>query len=234
MGRAYCKTCGREARADTAFCTACGAALFATCQSCGGRNKLSDRFCGQCGVSLPSQNGSMQPAKGDTKPVDDASQSGVPIYFPISLTKLALLSIFSFGLYEIYWFGENWRLEAKRTGENIRPAMRAVFPFFFCKPLLDRIKRYANHIDVGASYPPSLLTIAYIVLLVAPAGSQWWFLSTLSFLPLVPAQIVINRINEREAPAADRNVRFSVGNWVVVVLGALIDSLALLGMMSRR
>ena len=33
-----------------------------------------------------------------------------PIFFPVSTLKLILMSIVTFGSYEIYWFYKNWKL----------------------------------------------------------------------------------------------------------------------------
>jgi len=157
-------------------------------------------------------------------------QETVPIYFPASLTKLIVLSICTFSLYQIYWFGENWRLENNRTNEGLRPAWRAIFGLFFCHALLSRIKRYARQAGVPATYPPALLTLAWILLTLSyRLPDPYSLVGIFSFLPLLPVQGTIRRINRQETPQADRNTRFSGRNWVAVVIGGIIYVLAVLG-----
>ena len=52
-----CRQCGRENRADAAFCDECGAELEASCPGCREPNRLGAKFCRKCGQSL----GSAQP-----------------------------------------------------------------------------------------------------------------------------------------------------------------------------
>ena len=46
-----------------------------------------------------------------------------PMYFPVSLTKLVVISFWTFGLYEIYWFYKNWSLINQREDINIMPVL---------------------------------------------------------------------------------------------------------------
>ena len=49
-----CLQCGRENRADAAFCDECGAGLEASCPGCREPNRLGAKFCRKCGQSLGS------------------------------------------------------------------------------------------------------------------------------------------------------------------------------------
>jgi hypothetical protein len=159
-----------------------------------------------------------------------SNRSAEPIYFPVSVLKLSVLSICSFGLYEIYWFGENWRCEKARTNEPLRPVWRAVLAFFFCNALLNRIKSYGGRTQVSVSYSSGLLTALYILLtLCYRLPSPWCLIGTLAFLPLIPAQRAINGINAKEAPGADPNTRFSRANWVAILIGGTLYLLVALG-----
>ena len=42
-----------------------------------------------------------------------------PRYYPVSTTKLVVLSILTGGLYEIYWFYKNWKWIKQRDGSSI-------------------------------------------------------------------------------------------------------------------
>lgn len=229
-----CPTCRRQVRQGVVFCTGCGTRLPSMCPSCGIPNMTTDAFCGHCGNPLDAvKSADSEHAAGVIAAEQTVAEE--PTYLPVSLTKFALLSILTFNLYHIYWFGENWRCEAYRTGERIRPALRGVFIPWFCNSLLKRINRRAAELHVRPLYPSVPLTIAYIGFLIsANAGTPWWLISSLAFLPLVPFQATVNRINETEAPGAARYAGFSVGSSVLIGVGAVIYALAIIGTLMKR
>ena len=49
-----CLQCGRENRADAAFCDECGARLETPCPACSERNRPGANFCRKCGEPLDS------------------------------------------------------------------------------------------------------------------------------------------------------------------------------------
>ncbi len=48
-------------------------------------------------------------------PVPAAATGDTPIFFPASRTKLLVMSLCTFGLYEYYWFYKNWKLVRDRV-----------------------------------------------------------------------------------------------------------------------
>ena len=48
-----------------------------------------------------------------------SQRSSTPLYFPVSLLKFAMMSIVTFGLYEVHWFYKNWDFERSRTQERL-------------------------------------------------------------------------------------------------------------------
>jgi hypothetical protein len=71
---------------------------------------------------LDSRANLEQASKGDAQ----ASTEPPPELFTASTFKLVLMSLCTFGLYEVYWFYKNWVCIKKRTGENL--SMRPVNP----------------------------------------------------------------------------------------------------------
>ena len=47
-----CRGCGRENRADSRFCDACGSALTVRCPACDRELNPDARFCDGCGTSV--------------------------------------------------------------------------------------------------------------------------------------------------------------------------------------
>ena len=156
---------------------------------------------------------------------------GDPPYFAVSLSKLAVLHLFSFGLYGAYWFYRQWRREEERTRDDITPWARAVFAPLFAYALFTRIGSHLRE-EERAALPAPFLLAAMLILGSAAVRlpDPWWLLSLLSFLPLLPMQRAINRLNARTAPSADRNAHYTGANVLLIVLGLLILLSVILGM----
>jgi len=157
-------------------------------------------------------------------------QESSPVYFSVSKPKLIVMSLCTFGIYEIYWFFKNWKLVKERTGQNISPFWRAVFPIFFCYSLFNSIQHSANSHGVLSRMRPGWLAFSYIAL-----GVSWklpgsaWLISFLTFLPLLLVQEVINDINVKVAPDAEFNSKFSWKNIIVIIIGGILLFFSVLG-----
>ena len=162
----------------------------------------------------------------DVSPVDS---SGLP-YFSVSLPKLAVLSVCSLGIYEIYWFYRQWRCVRQREQSNISPFWRGVFAVLFCYSLLRRIRE--TDVDAGLrnALPAGPLATGWILLTVAwKLPDPYWLLTYFAVVFLLPVQSHINHMNEAAAPGHNANARFSAWNWVATVLGGLFVALGILG-----
>jgi len=152
-------------------------------------------------------------------------------YFAVGIFKLATLSIASFGLYLLFWFYQHWRCEYTRTGESLNPVARAFFSPIFAYSLFSRVKAQLTSEEQEDLASPAFLATAYFLLIVAGRlPDPYWLLAFLAFLPLLPVQIAINRLNQRCAPGAPLNDRFTKANIALIVLGAFVLGLMLLGL----
>jgi hypothetical protein len=148
-------------------------------------------------------------------------EGATPLFFPVSRRELVVLSICSFGIYELYWFYRNWVLVKQRRHEDIRPAGRAVLAIFFCYDLFDDVDHSARIRGVTETMRPGLLALAYIGLTISSRlPAPFWLLCIFGFLPLLRVQKVIDEINLRVAPHAEPNDRFSRENIAVIILGS--------------
>jgi len=153
-----------------------------------------------------------------------------PPFFAVSLVKLAVLSVCTLSLYELYWFYKNWKLIRARESSNILPFWRAFFAIFFCHACFARIRDHGDEQGVTPALPAAALATGWVVtMLLHKLPDPWWLVSFLSFLFMLPVQAYVNRVNAATAPAHDRNARFSVWNWLVTVLGGAFFLLAALG-----
>jgi len=177
---------------------------------------------GQDAPHAPPQTAVVQPVSPDTL--------ATPVYFSVSPLKLILLSVCSFGFYELYWFYANWHLIKNREKLNIRPIWRAIFTILFCYQCFNRIRTTAQSLNPVKSFPAGPLTAVYIVLILTSRfPDPYWLLSFFSVLCLLPVQSAVNQINRTVNPAFRENDRFTPWNIVVVVLGGLVFLLAAVG-----
>jgi hypothetical protein len=157
-------------------------------------------------------------------------RADVPLFFPVSPTKLTLLYFASFGLYQLLWFHESWKLVRDR-GEGISPIARTIFGVFFCYSLFERVQDEARSHDVKMIGGAGFLAIAWIVLALAGRlPDPAWMITFLSFLPMLAVQKAVNELNRRVAPDHDPNSRFGAGAIVTMVIGFPLLLLFLAGM----
>lgn len=176
---------------------------------------------------------STNPYAPPTAPVADIAHSdakGEAPFFAVSLLKMAVLSICTFGLYTTYWFYMNWKLIRDRQNPDIWPIPRALFAIFFIHQLFTRIREHGEREGVEAGYPAGALTAGWIITTLCwRMPEPFSVVALLAFLFILPVQAYVNRVNQSVAPDHDRNAGFTVGNWIGVVLGGILLSLALIG-----
>jgi hypothetical protein len=158
------------------------------------------------------------------------SDPGV-FFFPVSPTKLVVMSTFTLGIYQIYWFYKQWVLIRQRSEPLIIPWARALFGFFWCYSCFEFIRNEERTLDIEPSLPAGPLAIGWIA---ASLGSQlpqpYFLIGFLAPLLLVPVQRHINHINAMVAPNHHENSRFSGWNWLAVVVGGIFLALIILGL----
>jgi hypothetical protein len=156
-----------------------------------------------------------------------------PVYFPVSLAKLGVMSFFTFGGYEIYWFYRQWEHEKRRTGEDIWPVARAMFSPLFYYTLLTGIEPQLDPAERAALPSLGLLAAGYFVWVsLWRLPDPYWLISSFSFVPLLPFQRAANQLNRRLAPDASLNDQYTAANLGGLVLGALFLALIVLGLLA--
>jgi hypothetical protein len=155
-------------------------------------------------------------------------------YFSVSLLKFGVLSTLTFGLYDLYWAWQNWKLIKERAEPKIMPFWRAFFGFIWIYPLLRNVRDTLTSTQPAGEkptpFPAGVLSIAWIVLtLLYKLPGVFFFLSLTSVIPLLIAQSRINQLNAALAPQAPVNSRFTWANWIWIVIGAIWLALAIYG-----
>lgn len=133
------------------------------------------------------------------------------------------MSFFTLGLYEIYWFYQNWCFERYHEKSDIKTMVRAVMSLVFCYPLLKKMKKALAARSQALSFSPFLLTLGWTCLtLMGNLPDRLWLVGNLSGLFLLPVQKRVNLLHEMAGmDAAKANDRLTPANYVVLAIGII-------------
>ena len=160
----------------------------------------------------------------------DAPTPAVPPYFPVATHKFIALSLCTLGLYQLFWFYQNWQRVHRRTGEVLSPFWRALFASLWGFAFFRRVATHASLEDGRPTWSASLLGALFLGLTVASRlPDPWWLLCLLSFVPLLPVLRTTQRLNARQAPTAPENGDYSIANILTLIFGGMVLCLAILG-----
>ncbi len=137
----------------------------AFCTNCGEPVTSAQKFCGNCGQRLSKH----------------AQLKATP--FIVSPSKLAILSVVTGGVYDIYWLYRQWQHIKLRDSLSVKPFWRAVFYIFFTYSLFKRLQ-----LPKAGGYTISYIGLTLIGLI--PLDNYFIFLSLLAFLPLYSVLLV--------------------------------------------
>jgi len=152
-------------------------------------------------------------------------------FFQTAPWKMALLSVMSLGLYQLYWHHKHW-WRRKIHGESVIPILRTIFAPFFAYSLFQSVNRHIERnapadlpLSAGAPLQPlnsGPLAVGYFAL-----GLLWRlpdalgiFAGLFSILPLMTAQRRINELHAVLGYDPREGSRLTGGDVAVLVLGA--------------
>lgn len=144
-------------------------------------------------------------------------------FFAVSTAKFIVMSVFTFGIYELYWFYWNWKRIRDRESSDISPFWRTVFAYFYCYQCFARVNGYATTKGIAASVPAGLLAGGWIVAqLLWNVPGPLRVIGMFAFVPMLPVVTLTNEINQAIAPGHDPNSRFSFWNVLLIVTVVVI------------
>lgn len=152
-------------------------------------------------------------------------------FFDVSVAKLIVMSIFTFGIYQAYWFYRNWQL-AKERGDDVWPLARALFSPLFAFALFKEIQSTGRSAGVVAVTNASGLAWMYFLLqltwrLPAPFG----LIGVATVLPLVAVQRDVARVHQVLGFDPHVNDRFTWKNVIGIVVGSVLILMLLMAAM---
>jgi hypothetical protein len=210
-----------------------------SCPGCG--HGISDRAttCVNCGRPLTPVATAVEPAAVATakhagSSARDAGQDELP-FFAVSTHKFVVMCVVTLGLYQYYWFYKQWRHLARGSVVPISPFWRTFFAPFWGFSLFAHIEARAQRDHIATRWNDLVLGIAYLLLpMTWRLPDPWSLITLLAFVPLIPAQYTIDRINARHASAPLPNRGYSGPNVVGIIVGSGVVLLALAGALLSR
>ncbi len=160
---------------------------------------------------------------------NDAARPELP-YFSVSTTKLLVMTLCTFGLYELYWFYKNWSLIKKRDSLTIRPFWRAAFAVFFCHGCFKDVRDGAEKRGLPNNFNADGMAAGWILTTILwRLPDPYWLVTHCAVLFLLPVQAAANEINRKDFPDHEINSRFTAMNIFGVVVGGLLLILGVVG-----
>lgn len=216
-----------------------GSMTLINCPDCGGALSDLAPTCIHCG--RPRTPPAVTPNIDAPASAPLISGPGVPVttgsaaqpfpFFPVATHKFVVLSIFSFGVYELYWFFQNWKRIKTASGEALSPFWRAFFAPLWSFSLFRRVRDRAVEAEVAAAWSPGILGALYLILCILwRLPDPWWLICYASFLPMLPVQQTATQVNRRSLATEDPNTAYSTANVVLIVLGGIALVLVMIGL----
>jgi hypothetical protein len=142
--------------------------------------------------------------------------------FPVATHKFLVLSLCSLGLYQLYWFYQNWTRLKRASGERLSPFWRVAFAPIWNFFLFRNIGEVAAETGVPFGWSWHALALAWLLLTgLTRLPDPWWLISFGSLLALLPVQRTAQQVNERYAQgvAEPDNRSYGAANVVWILVG---------------
>lgn len=151
--------------------------------------------------------------------------------------KFVLLTVLTFSVYEIIWFNRNWRQLKAHKNLDIRPGLRTaglfvpIYGLVLIYRQLSDIREFSKGVGLEKLFSPGSILLFWIIFSAAwKAPDPYWLISNLSVLPLTVVQGVLNSYWKNEQTGLAVRQGFSGGQIALLVIGAIVWVLVLIGM----
>jgi hypothetical protein len=178
-------------------------------------------------------------------PISSGADEYPERFYVLSIRKLSILFIATFGLFVLWWCYRNWSTyRARSTDKDLWPATRALFSIFFAHSLNRLVASTLKRRGIPFEWEPNLLASCFVFcVLVANVvgraadkgiGNPWTDLISLAayvalLFVLISTQRAINAACRQ--PDGETNSNFNWANWIWIVVGALVWLLLLVGLL---
>jgi hypothetical protein len=151
-------------------------------------------------------------------------------FYCVSTLKLSVLSLATFGLYELFWFYKNWVLVRVRSGRDISPFWRAFFSPVFCYPFASAVNSAAESVNIAPRIRPGPIAAIYAgLLLLQRLPDPYWLICLFSFVPLIPVARQIRTVHETLRPGFESAIGWGGWSYTTLAIGGIVTGLAVIG-----
>jgi hypothetical protein len=151
-------------------------------------------------------------------------------YFTVGAVKFSLMSLTTFGVYELYWFYRNWRIIRDRDQSQISPFWRAFFAPLWTFSMGSHFTEEAKDKNLSLTLPVVALGVTYLLMSALwRLPDPYWLVSFLTFIPLLPFDFAARRLNGEGQLADPTFGRFSSWNIAWLIVGSILLVLGIVG-----
>ena len=172
------------------------------------------------------------PYAAPSAPVEDrmAATQVEPPFFSVSIAKLGVMTVATFGIFLYLWFYKNWKSVQRFSTDRPNAPLRSLFFPLMAYSLFRRIRMRSAELGVPAPFSAGWLALAlFVMAMLAGLPDPLWIAALLQFVPLIPVQQAVNVLNAKIAPETSLNSRFSIWNVVAIALGGSLVVLSIVG-----
>lgn len=204
------------------------------CKNCEKYSPEGSNYCQYCGTKLFANQSVMETQQvNENVSTEFISNSTSPYPYVISLWKLFILSILTFGLFDIYWFYKQWKSFYSVNNQKhgwFHLSLISLFSGFSSFSLFKIIAKDVKEVDSGRKLKATWLAIAYLILnALSRLQGNYWLLSELSIFALLPVQNTINYYWSKKYGASVKKSNFGMWNALAVFIGIIIFTLIFRG-----
>lgn len=163
------------------------------------------------------------------------SAAGEPILFPTSTPKFVVMYFATFSLYHYFWAFKNWQYLKTHRNVHCIPLVRTCFFIVWCYGMMKDVQAIAKETNptfqmsdrIGLYYPLCfmigwLFSFTLIAFPNSPGNAVAWLAVMSPVIPLAHATSYICLINKDAGKQSLVNSRFTVWNYLAIVVGAAI------------
>jgi hypothetical protein len=170
--------------------------------------------------------------------VHDTSAPAKVVYsYAQPVLRFVLLSFFTLGIFNIYWYYRNWKHLKNFRNVNISPGWKTVGLFI---PLVGFVLIYGAHRDYKylieeeavnrKLYPGWIILILIVCAIMTRLPGAYWLLGYLSIIPLAIVQGVLNDLWAKVQPEFPMRTKWRAGEIVLLIFGILFWVLIVIGL----
>jgi transglutaminase-like putative cysteine protease len=143
-------------------------------------------------------------------------------FYPVSLWKLWVLSVVTFGIYTAYWFYRNWKYLKVKEDSSIMPVARSIFSLFWYYPLYRKLvaEQTNNPQSLGLPTKAFAIGLAILYFLTQIFGGASYVgvpLMLISPLLIVPLANYINHLPQPDDAAGFDNSRWKLRHYLLAL-----------------